>query len=261
MKAFLFFFKLCGLFWVWFSFTLSTQHAFGHCPCPPHSVVNFSVHICCTGEDFGYPDWTPSACRRGRVGRAPDSFSWWRAGGGDAPTEAADPLPCLVYESCLHNATALYSATACLTTSAKPASLQSQQIAPGNGHLQPCTDLVPPIPTSRAILWVFLLLHSFQRERSPSKEACYFGTVLFCVKVDHILSLILVDKKVQRDSPCVWQRWRKGVRQILGLQIRTSHWKSPSCSEKIHFWGQKSMKLQSRKSECAKHEQQVIYRP
>lgn len=152
---------------------------FGHCPCPPPSVANFSVHICCKGEDFGYSDHIPFAHRRGRAGRAPGSFSWCRAGGGDAPMEAADPLPCLVYESRLHNASTLNSATVCLTASATPVSLQSQQIAPENGYPQPCTDSMSPVSTSRATLWVFLLLHSFQRERYLSPRKCAI-LVQFC---------------------------------------------------------------------------------
>ena len=51
------------------------------------------------------------------------------------------------------------------------------------------------------------------------------------------------------------------MRQIFGLQFRTSPRESPSCSEELHFWGQKSMKLQPRRSEHTEHEQQMIYRP
>lgn len=80
------------------------------------------------------------------------AFLWCRAGGGDALREAADPLPCLVYESHLHNATPVNLATVCLTASAKLVLLQSQQIAPENSHPHPWTDSVSPISTSRAIL-------------------------------------------------------------------------------------------------------------
>lgn len=213
---------------------------FGHCPCLPPSVANFPVHICCKGEDFGYSDHIPFAHRRDRAGRAPGSFSWCRAGGGDAPMEAADPLPCLVYKSRLHNASTLNSATVCLTASATPASLQSQQIAPENGYPQPCTDSVSPVSTSRAMLWGFSATSFFPKREIPlSKEVCYFGTVLFSFKVDHVLCLILVDKKETllvfgRGGGEVWEDLRSSVSEELPLRKSFLLWKTSHLETEIH---------------------------
>lgn len=163
MKAFFYFvfLTLCGL--VWFSFTLSAQHALGHCPCPPRSAANFSVHIGCTGETFGSSDWIPSAHRSGRAGRAPGSSSWRRAGGGDAPREAADPLPCLLYESGLPNATARLAASATLISLKDKLPLRRVTLSLA---LTQCL----PFPHQGPSYGVLLLFHSFQGARSLSLQ-------------------------------------------------------------------------------------------